>query len=88
MDRVYLIALVLAGLVLYCYVLLGFNSIYAGDFNDRDTATVEIWTRHDLGYEADTVRAIVHYKSGNQWYVRTISGECWSDREPKNLKEK
>jgi hypothetical protein len=59
----------------------------AAELDTSTVARVEIWVRHDLGYEADTVEAVVWYRSGNQWYVKLINGERWSDREPKILEE-
>ena len=64
------------------------SDLYAADFDYIDTATVEIWVKYDMGYVADTVRSVVSYKSGNQWYVRTLDGEAWSDREPIKLRRK
>jgi hypothetical protein len=53
-----------------------------------DTVTYETWTKHDLGYVADTVQAVtVPHRSGAQWYVKTVDGEAWSDRYPKKLEE-
>jgi hypothetical protein len=65
------------------YRLTAGKAAWAGDFNDRDTALAVIWVRHDLGYESDTVMAIVSWRYGGGWYVRTPDGERWSDREPK-----
>jgi hypothetical protein len=82
------VLILLSVLCLSCRGCLpGSDMVSAAEFNTTDTATVEIWTRYDLGYEADTIRAVVWYRSGNQWYVRTPKGERWSDREPKILEE-
>jgi hypothetical protein len=45
---------------------------------------VEVWTRHDLGYVADTVTALAPpIRSNQQWYVKGDSGrDYWSDRFP------
>lgn len=62
-------------------------TVFAADWHLEDTTTVEIWTKHDLGYVADTVQCLGWWESGSRWYVRTNleDGEKWSDKTPKIL---
>ena len=68
-------------------LLIIIGAAIAADWNDRDTAMVEIVWRHDLGYIADTVQAVTWYAAHpGRWYVRTVDGEAWSDKQPRKLK--
>jgi hypothetical protein len=75
---------------LFIAVLAGMA--WGADFSSSDTTTVEIWSKHDLGYVADTVEAIMWWPCGNgfhghTYYLRTTEGDRWSDREPITIKQ-
>lgn len=69
------------------FALSLFGILIAADINSNDTTLIETWTKHDLGYVVDTVKAITYQQCGNRWYFKTTNGETWSDVPPRVVKK-
>jgi len=82
MNRVFLLAAFAVLLVAGCKI----SGVFANDFNPNDTAIVEIWVKHDLGFVTYRVPAICWFQSGTRWYIKAPDGvDYWSDKEPQNV---
>ena len=62
------------------------TACYSYDFDTTTIETLIIYREHELTYETDTVLSKTYFKSGNQWYIKWINQDYWSDKQPKRVK--